>query len=544
MLATTTDIFSLPLELLCCIFSLLSDEAQDRWIMRLKLKADSSLISWSAYESHASGEDARSGYVRWRMDCVPPQPLPYAWTRISHVCRAWRGAALSDPRLWTHAAVFRRETLATVVQRAKGLPLTVSFRGLADTRAAEAFEWLLNTHPAQIGTLVMPFISPKLTAPLAARMPRLKALHLIEFTPAEQPAPDADSPSAFAALEHIESVAALRFPITYLCTAALKSLVLVHRFPGAHFEGQYLPTIDELTHALVRSPHLERLEVVLGDAMPHPQAAVALPALRTLRVTALTKVCAAALRAFRTPRTTRVLLTCLAPLDSPDRDWSVITKAVSQVLAAPAAQSSRFAPVASLDAAVFPWMYKLRGWRTERGAQRKADGRRAPPDVEITIDVPSAVEDIVEVLAPLTLLDAQTHRQGCLNVAEVGRAAFDFAQALCTMPQLRNLVLDVAQSDMECQLLHDTTARSVTMMAPQVPTEETGPKEEAECKAEPWLKECVSYAGHLQDIVDICGERKDSGKKLCELVLNESGGLGPELVADLEKVVDSLVCAP
>lgn len=525
--------------------------------MRLKLKADSSLISWSAYESQPSGEDARSGYVRWRMDCVPPQPLPYAWTRIAHVCRAWRAAALGDPRLWTHAAVFRRETLAAVVARAKGLPLTVSFRGRADARAAEAFEWLLDTHPAQIGTLVMPFLSPHLIAPLAARLPRLRALHLIEFTPAEQAAPDAAAPPPFAALAHIESVAALRFPITYLCGAALRSLVLVHRFPGAHFEGQYLPTLDELVHALARSPRLERLEVVLGDAMPHPPAPVALPALRLLRVTALTKVCAAALRAFRIPRTARVLLTCLAPLDfPPERDWSVVTAAVAQAVSVPSpSQTARFAPVLSVDAAVHAWMFKLRGWRTLPQAQPGT--ARAPPDVEITLDVPAAVEDIAEVLAPLTLPDVQAYRQGCLSTREVGRAAFDFAHAMSTVPQLRTVVLDAADGAVACQLLHDTAAQSVTMAVPTSPTED----DPASTEAESWMQgtvsafhfeffcsllhvECVSYAGNTQDIVGICKERKEAGRKLHKLVLTKCADLGPEIIGQLEAVVQSVVCVP
>lgn len=542
MLTTTTTIFSLPLELLCCIFALLADDARERWIMRLKLKADTSLISWSAYESHASGEDERSGYVRWRMDYVPPQPLPYVWTRITHVCHAWRVAALGDPRLWTHVAVARRETVETVLQRAKGLPLTVSFRGRADEPASEAFRWLLDTHPSQIGTLVMPFLSTHLTASLADKMPRLKSLQLIEFTPADQPAPEIDNPATFAALEHIESVAALRFPITYLCNAALKTLVLVHRFPGAHFEGQYLPTVDELTRALVHSPQLEHLEVVLGDAMPHPQAAVALPALHTLRVTALTKVCAAALRAFRIPRTARIALACLAPLDfPPERDWSVIAQAVSQAIASPPAlQSARFEPVVSLDAAVFPWMYKLRGWRTARRLAGVEDAERAPPDVELTIDVPSSVEDIVEVLAPLTLPDVHTYRQGPLNTHDVTCAPVDFARALCTMPQLRNLTLNATRAAVERELLRDTNARSVTLMA----ATHTGTREHApEPKEESQATDCESCPATIEDVVDICRRRKQSGRKLCELVLSDSSTVSPDRIAELEDAVHSVICA-
>ena len=65
--------------------------------------------------------------------CVPDEPYPYydGWMVVCQVCRRWRQAALSTPRLWTTITLPCNSTwLKAIVKRSGRLPLTVIVDGI------------------------------------------------------------------------------------------------------------------------------------------------------------------------------------------------------------------------------------------------------------------------------------------------------------------------------------------------------------------------------------------------------------------------------
>ena len=459
-------ISSIPLETLCRIFELLVRDAQDVWMMYLRREKDKSDIPhWSPSTDMATMEE----YL-WQMEQPPPKPQPYAWTRIAHVCREWRAAALGNPLLWTNVAVISKEATATVIERTAGLPLLVTFDLACENPEVRllVLRQLLETSPAQVATLVVPLaVLSHLVPSIAVGAAQLRSLLFIE---PNHPTFEAQSqaPADLVALERMECIVPLWRPlVSHVRGPLLKTLIITHGSSRTHL-GQYFTTLAELTRALVRSPQLEHLDVELDDRMADLPMAVELPKLRVLRLRTSTSVCVAFLRYVTAPRRAQVSMRCELRGDLTNWeawDLSPIPKAIRETVASShAVNTSRFEQVVSIKITFIGCTFIFEGWRAQLHPSFQQN--TPAPDVEIRISMPSALEDVLEVFSTMPFRDAQVLWQGFMQHRADG-TPYDTARALCTLPQLRHVTLDVLEPAFNCELLDVTPALSVAIVRMQ-----------------------------------------------------------------------------
>ena len=450
-------ISSLPAELLFHVFLLVAQSAEDLRIRFLKGERTAA----DSPEPPPVNGGTTSREIRLANLRAPP---PYSWIRVTHVCRSWYNLAANSPLLWGHIAVVGEKVTMEMMGRATGVPLTVIFAMSNDQRTrVDILRNIITARAAQIEMLVVPptpGIFNLLTSSFAVQASRLRTLLLIEPTrdsePLHGPPANVHIPFPFPALEHFESTA-FWGPVTHLCASTLKVLVLTsgHRGTDELNERLYI-TLAKLTRALCQTPLLEHLDVKLNDSVAQPPVPVELSHLKSVRLIGATSICALFLRLARMHSMAKVIMKCM---HGGTGRWppSMVPDVICSVIADPSrVDTSRFRPLRTVSICSKCYDHELRGWRT---LVELGDERDDPePDVYLTIPASSRLEDVLVLLGTFPFREAQSLRQGCFLWHEDPSATFRCAQALCSMPQLRQLTLDDIYPEFACELIEMTSA--------------------------------------------------------------------------------------
>ncbi|EKM50827.1 uncharacterized protein PHACADRAFT_166472 [Phanerochaete carnosa HHB-10118-sp] len=461
---------SLPPEIIAHAFKYCAYEAQEAWIQYVLDKPKNNQLRRKGPLVDATTTSDSAPFSQ------PMNPTPYYCMTLTHVCRFWRGIALAYSGLWSHVVVLDKEVTMEMLKRSAGQPLTVIFRlpereveagtrNVAGTRT-EIFKAVLEENIGRVDTLVTPMLPELLTLQFASKAPHLRRLMFIEPSPvvpetAANPETVQDR-VVLSALESLVSVAPLWAPLTPLCAPTVKTLVLTHTVPHDDMsedepeEDMYLTRFIELTDVLRRLPHLEHLDVALSDDDEGFPYNAELPRLRTLGLKTSTRICASFLRFVKVPQNTKVRLRGFLSDDVTGWKTTDVPKTLAEVIADPSkVDGPKFEPVLSAAICWKAGRYKLRGWRSVQ--YFKDEDQDPEPDVDLDLSVGAHVSDLLAVLGTLPLCSVQTLRLGYLPWPG-GEEVFDCARALCLMPNLEQLALDLIFPSLVWELLAITPA--------------------------------------------------------------------------------------
>lgn len=553
-------ISSIPVETLCQVFQLLVTDSQEEWTKylrgergRQKFRVQLGSVTVLDEATRAERLERQSQFGAGVSEHEPESTQPYAWTRITHVCRSWRAAALEDPFLWTHVPVTSANPL-DMVDRAAGLPLTVTADYSHCTlhafkRRFTTLQTLLETHAEQIAVLIMPFDLQLLTPSFAAKADQLRSLAFIE--PTSYHTSTSEGQLAFASLEQVDFIAPLRQPVvSYLCVGTLRTLTLLNKGAGT---AQRFTTLAELTRALVHSPLLEYLIVELGDHMDdEPPVTVELQHLRKLHLMSTSGVCGAFLRLVKVPPTAQMSLRCdtLNEFEGLGDWWglelSTVPEVIQGMVSSPSAVSAaRFEHVLSLDVTFDGHTFTFKAWRAELPLLYPHND--PTPDAELRISMLSTVGEIRELFSTMPFRDVRVLRQGSMLRSV---ASFNTARALCLLPQLQHVTFYCLHPQLQCELLGATPAQSVAL----VRSRELADDERASNGTCRFVTRVLTklilaldgfeYAGTFQDVVEVCRKRDREGRALRQLALHEVHLATPERIREIEEIVECVIWDP
>ncbi|KIP01478.1 hypothetical protein PHLGIDRAFT_123321, partial [Phlebiopsis gigantea 11061_1 CR5-6] len=322
----------LPPEIVLNILHFSASSSERRWITFLQ---DDPLLPDRAFE-----RERDAGELEARVDTQLQAPrescAPYAWIALTHVCRSWRGLALSTSSLWTHIAIVKdMDAVEEMLKRAGEQPIAVTL-GHHTERSFAALDYILKYYAERITALVIPALPDLITASHAARASRLKSLVFIgpgRFLQIGNDAAHPQVPLEFPVLEHLRTIPPLCSSFAHLIARTLTSLILRH--PRASLEDSYVHPPHVLAQALVHTPRLEVLSVDVGSCTEHVTTAPRLPRLRRLALRGRIDACMPLYLALHVPRDTQLDLDCTPPHHATDEHLTAGAQHLARLLASP-----------------------------------------------------------------------------------------------------------------------------------------------------------------------------------------------------------------
>ena len=460
------SIVSLPPEILADTFALLSEECHasyTRSLLHLSLPTDL------------------------------PSPCPYSWIRLTHVCREWRWIAFSSSTLWRNIVVLDDEATSAMLSRASGHPtLTVTLRVTLSTREPKgAYTWtercsildeILRTKAEYITRLIMPADLDLLCPSFVHQAVQLKELIFINpyvldvTTSPVARRRELTLPFAFPVLERVQYRAVAQESFNRVFCTTLKSLIIQHDWTDMASEeddlySDYQTTVNELLPFLAQMPHLEHLDIQIGDSTQMSRSVSGmvadLPRLRTLHIEGATPACAQLFSRLRIPGEVKIHFDCR--LSDEELNLEVVPLPVilktmfsGTVAHAPTAVD-RFAPVRSLSFQDACGYYDLYAWRSD--SDPFVTSRPVNPDVLMHCPWFNGDTDLVVLLAPFCLCDfdkIQRVRIGQLP-CRMDDYMVDFTDKLVSGPGVRVLVLDELICATMLRLLKTTSATEIVL---------------------------------------------------------------------------------
>jgi len=215
---------------------------------------------------------------------------PWPIVSLTHVCRYWRRAIISDPRNWASIGSRWKRLVSLCLERAGAVPLTVNI-SVSDINGDKDFLQALLPHTSKISHLSLTGYSSieraanDLPGFFASPMSNLIFLELEQTEqPAESfPSDESPAPPLFQSISKLESLYLTRTPIypKAFSTTSLVELKLVGYAGTLHF-GKFI----EFLHF---NPNLEivtlDLQFAEGSVWVVPERTASLPHLRHLAFT-------------------------------------------------------------------------------------------------------------------------------------------------------------------------------------------------------------------------------------------------------------------
>ncbi|KAJ3550063.1 hypothetical protein NM688_g5113 [Phlebia brevispora] len=212
------------------------------------------------------------------------EPPLYWWFKLLHVCRRWRQAAISFPRLWTTIYPTHPEVVETLLTRSGVLPLDIRFNsGTCKQSLLKSYKLMMpQITRVRYASLE---ITPKISKVLAASETILEAPLLEELAVTLWKVSSEVSTLRTMLAPRLRSVTLTKGTpavLTSLLRASLTSLTLVacHAHPTSLIDAfASLPCLKWLT-----LENVGEVPALLGGMLPQPSRQVALPRLEFLNM--------------------------------------------------------------------------------------------------------------------------------------------------------------------------------------------------------------------------------------------------------------------
>lgn len=365
---------------------------------------------------------------------------PYAWLRITHVCRYWRDVALSSPRVWSTIVVTGSSCVNEMLARSKKVPLEV-YAGTSISRVGmkENIRTVLQQMDRirRLELHYSPYLTPD-DIPSAAPLLKTLVIKGVDQTGMSSPTTsflktfeDCDIPG----LECLEIVFSKMLWTSPLLRPTLTSLVFGYSRDAVI--NASLPSILKALEGMPLLQHLDLQNVLPRVNQPHEVAVitriVTLDRLSDLRITDWGLSCVQLVGHLSFPSSTTLAFDC----DLLEPHTRTICCAFASKLTANVDPPTPLISVA-LTGEMFR-MTRLKGWKDFQRVQDHIFPERVPtPHIDISLRLPSYHKIIEELFDALPLSKVQSLYVNASQV-EFALPKEVWLKSFADMTQLRQL---------------------------------------------------------------------------------------------------------